>query len=85
MTKKTMTPAGALVGVALVGSLGALGVAQAGENPFAVQPLGPSYVQLAEGQCGEGKCGEGKCGGGPDTEGKCGEGKCGEGKCGGAS
>jgi uncharacterized low-complexity protein len=96
MTKKTITPAAALVGAALVGSLGTLGLAQAAENPFAAQALDAGYMQVAgadtEGKCGEGKCGEGKCGGDKDkgTEGKCGgdkgtEGKCGEGKCGGTS
>jgi uncharacterized low-complexity protein len=94
MTKKTITPAAALVGAALVGSLGAFGAVQAAENPFAAQPLDAGYMQLAgadtEGKCGEGKCGEGKCGGDKGagdkgTEGKCGEGKCGEGKCGGST
>ncbi|WP_296698179.1 low-complexity protein [Thiocapsa sp. UBA6158] len=86
MTKNTITPAAALVGAALVGSLGALGVAQAADNPFSAQPLDAGYMQLA-GADTEGKCGEGKCGGTKDAEGKCGEGKCGadkgtEGKCG---
>lgn len=91
MIKSTLTPAAALVGVALAAPLGGLGLAQAGENPFAVQPLDSGYTQLAqaetEGKCGEGKCGEGKCGSdkGTETEGKCGEGKCGEGKCGGTT
>jgi uncharacterized low-complexity protein len=99
MTKKTITPAAALVGAALVGSLGAFGAVQAAENPFAAQPLDAGYMQIAgadtEGKCGEGKCGgdkgtEGKCGGDKGTEGKCGgdkgtEGKCGEGKCGGST
>jgi uncharacterized low-complexity protein len=97
MTKKTITPAAALVGAALVGSLGTFGLATAADNPFAAQSLDAGYMQLAEadteGKCGEGKCGgdkgtEGKCGGDKGTEGKCGgdkgtEGKCGEGKCGG--
>jgi uncharacterized low-complexity protein len=92
MPKKTMIPA-AIAGVALVGSLAAVNVASAGENPFAAKPLDSGYMQLAgetgEGKCGEGKCGEGKCGEGKGMEGKCGEGKetkegkCGEGKCGG--
>lgn len=89
MTKKTMTPAAAVIGAALVGSLSSINVAQADANPFAAEPISGGYLMLAgEGSCGEGKCGakdgEGKCG-----EGKCGskdgEGKCGEGKCGGAS
>ncbi|HSO83160.1 low-complexity protein [Thiocapsa sp.] len=91
MTKKTITPAAALVGAALVGSLGAFGLAQAADNPFSAQSLDAGYMQLA-GADTEGKCGEGKCGGAKDAEGKCGEakcgadkgteGKCGEGKCG---
>ena len=91
MNEKTITPAAALVGAAIVGSIAAFGVAQAADNPFAAQPLGNGYMQVAgadtEGKCGEGKCGgtkdaEGKCGGAKDAEGKCGEGTCGEGKCG---
>ncbi|WP_373506405.1 low-complexity protein [Thiocapsa sp.] len=86
MTKKTITPAAALVGAALVGSLGTFGLAQAAGNPFAAQSLDAGYLQLAEAGT-EGKCGEGKCGANKDKEGKCGadkekEGKCGEGKCG---
>ncbi|NCC27511.1 MAG: low-complexity protein [Gammaproteobacteria bacterium] len=78
MTKNTITPAAALVGAALVGSLGAFGLAQAADNPFSAQPLDTGYMQLA-GADTEGKCGEGKCGGtkDKDAEGKCGEGKCG--------
>ncbi|AFL76291.1 hypothetical protein [Thiocystis violascens] len=88
-----------LAGAALVGSLATFGLAQAADNPFAVQALDRGYVQLAEsdaeGKCGEGKDAEGKCGEGKSAEGKCGEGegegegdkaaegKCGEGKCGG--
>lgn len=86
MNKKTITPAAALVGAAIVGSLGAVGVAQAAGNPFAAQSLDTGYMLVA-GADTEGKCGEGKCGGAKDAEGKCGEGKCGadkgtEGKCG---
>ncbi|WP_373506511.1 low-complexity protein [Thiocapsa sp.] len=61
MTKKTMTPATALIGAALVGSLGTFGLARAADNPFAAQPLDAGYMQLA-GADTEGKCGEGKCG-----------------------
>lgn len=39
MTQKTITPAVALVGAALVGTLGAFGPAQAAGNPFAAQSL----------------------------------------------
>lgn len=86
MTKKTMTPAAALVGAALVGSLGNVGLAQAAGNPFAAQPLDAGYLQLAEAGT-EGKCGEGKCGADKEKDGKSGadkekEGKCGEGQCG---
>ena len=89
--KTQNTGMNSLVGAALVGSLGAFGLAQAAENPFALQALDSGYVQVAEADT-EGKCGEGKCGG-KDGEGKCGstkdggkdgEGKCGEGKCGGS-
>ncbi len=91
MSKNTMTPAAAVIGAALVGSLSAVNVAHADSNPFAAEQLNSGYLMLA----GEGSCGEGKCGAkdGKDGEGKCGskdgkdgaEGKCGEGKCGGAS
>ena len=87
MSKKTLTPAAAVIGAALVGSLSAVEIASAEENPFGAQQLEGGYLMLAgEGKCGEGKCGEGKCGSKDDGEGKCGaEGKCGEGKCGGTS
>jgi nitrogen fixation/metabolism regulation signal transduction histidine kinase len=39
MTKKTITPAAALVGAALVGSLGAFGLAQAAGNPIPPETL----------------------------------------------
>jgi uncharacterized low-complexity protein len=85
MSKKTLTPAAAIVGAALVGSLSGVGIANAEENPFGASQLDSGYLQLAsedgEGKCGEGKCGddkgEGKCGGDSGGEGKCGEGKCG--------
>jgi uncharacterized low-complexity protein len=76
MTNKTITPAAALVGAALVGSLGAFGLAQAAGNPFAAHSLDAGYMQLAQADT-EGKCGEGKCGADKEKEGKCGEGKCG--------
>lgn len=98
MPKKTITPAAAIVGAALVGSLSAVNIASAADNPFAVKSLDSGYMQLAEAGSdkgtGEGKCGEGKCGSKTEGEGKCGsktegEGKCGsktggEGKCGGS-
>ena len=93
MSKNTMTPAAAVIGAALVGSLSATNLAHAADNPFGAEQLEGGYLMLAEGSCGEGKCGskddgEGKCGNKDDGEGKCGnkddgEGKCGEGKCGG--
>jgi uncharacterized low-complexity protein len=80
MSKKTITPAAAIVGAALVGTLSAVNVANAEQNPFGATQLDSGYMLLA-GAEGEGKCGEGKCGG---EKGE-GEGKCGEGKCGGTS
>jgi uncharacterized low-complexity protein len=86
MSKNTMTPAAAVIGAALVGSLSAVSIAQAETNPFTAEQINGGYLMLAgEGSCGEGKCGSKEEGG----EGKCGskdgEGKCGEGKCGGTS
>lgn len=90
MSKKPITPAAAIVGVALVGGLSAANIANAADNPFGATQLDRGYMLLAgtEGSCGEGKCGgskdgEGQCGSEKGGEGKCGEGKCGEGKCGG--
>jgi uncharacterized low-complexity protein len=96
MPKKIITSAAAIVGAALVGSLTAINVASAAENPFAAKSLDSGYMQLAEAegdkQGGEGEekskgtSGEGK----EQSEGTYGkdmetmEGKCGEGKCGGA-
>jgi uncharacterized low-complexity protein len=85
MVKRNLAPA-AVIGATLVGSLSAVDVANAEQNPFAAEQLESGYLMLAgEGTCGEGKCGEGKCGSKDEGEGKCGEGKCGEGKCGGTS
>ena len=94
MTKQSIKPMAAAVGVAFAASMALAPVAMASTNPFQADQLSSGYnlaSKRAEGKCGEGKCGgdrasdhdkgsEGKCG-----EGKCGEGKCGEGKCGGAS
>ncbi len=71
-------------------SLMAGNIAQAAENPFAMQKVNNAMqVAEAEMKAGEGKCGEGKCGAGKMKEGACSgamdkmkEGKCGEGKCG---
>jgi len=90
-TTKTLTAA---IGVAMVGSLAGIGLANAAENPFGVKSLDSGYMQLAEGKCGGEKKEEasGKCGGEKKEEasGKCGgekkeeaSGKCGGGKCGG--
>ena len=96
MTKKNrIKPIAAVIGAALAGSLSAVNLANAAENPFGATQLQNGYMTLAENDAGgnkemkEGKCGEGKCGGDKKMkEGKCGEGKCGgdkkmkEGKCG---
>ncbi len=90
MSNKTVKPVAAAIGAAFVGSMLAVGSANAGANPFGLSELNGGYAQIAgnmEGKCGgdkaeksaEGKCGAGKCGG----EMKAGEGKCGAGKCGG--
>lgn len=81
MSKKTITPAAAIVGAALVGGLSAVNMANAADNPFALKSLDSGYVQLAGAEPDKGT-GEGKCGSKTGGEGKCGEGKCGEGKCG---
>lgn len=60
MSKKTITPAAAIVGAALVGGLSAADLANAAESPFGATALESGYMLLAE---AEGKCGEGKCGG----------------------
>ena len=97
MTKQSIKPMAAAVGVAFAASMALAPVAMASTNPFQADQLSSGYnlaSKHAEGKCGEGTCGddkvhaEGKCG-----EGKCGgdrasdhdkgsEGKCGEGKCG---
>jgi uncharacterized low-complexity protein len=92
--KNAIKPVAAVVGAALVGTLSAVNIASAAENPFGANAMQGGYMQLASSHGGEkpaeGKCGEGKCGGEKTSaEGKCGEGKCGgekagaEGKCGG--
>ena len=48
MTKKTnLKPVAAVVGAALVGSLAAVGVANAADNPFGASQLDGGYMQLA--------------------------------------
>ncbi len=95
MANKNITPIATIVGAALVGSLSAVELANAAENPFGASSLESGYMVVAEadaeGKCGEGKCGEGmmnddgsKSGGEKEEgEGKCGGEKMeGEGKCG---
>jgi len=92
MSKKMMsTPLTVALGAAFVTSLAGTSVANASENPFAMNQLSSGYVvaDSHEGKCGEKKAEEGKCGASKKAEeGKCGEkrkaheGKCGEGKCG---
>ena len=100
MTKQSIKPMAAAVGVAFAASMALAPAALANQNPFQADQLSSGYnlaSKHVEGKCGgdkaegEGKCGEGKQGEGKCGEGKCGgdkadsEGKCGEGKCGGAS
>lgn len=95
MTKKNcIKPVAAVIGTAFVGSLSAVNVANAADNPFGATRLQSGYMVLASShEGGEGKCGgkmkegETKCGaamkegeGKEMKDGKCGEGKCGEGK-----
>ena len=85
MSKQTgLKPIAAAIGTTFVVSLAASPIANAVENPFAVNELSGGYMVAeheAEGKCGEGKCGgekkEGKKEAGKEAEGKCGEGKCG--------
>ena len=82
MSKQTIKPLSAAVGIAFAATMALSATASAAGNPFQADQLSSGY-NLA-GDRTEGKCGEGKCGGEKaDGEGKCGEGKCGEGKCGG--
>ena len=90
MLKKSIKPVSLAAGLALVGSLASVSVAQADANPFGMSALSSGYMAMSShggDKEGEGKCGEGKCGEDKEGEGKCGEGKCGgdkegEGKCG---
>lgn len=67
------------VGSAFAATLGAVPIASAADNPFAIQSLERGYM-VAQGY-GEKKAGEGKCGGMKAGEGKCGA-KASEGMCG---
>ncbi len=80
------------LGSAVAVSVLAAPLAQAAENPFALQTvtrttlLAQADDKSAEGKCSDGKCGnkmkEGGCNGAMEKsrDGKCGEGKCGAGK-----
>jgi uncharacterized low-complexity protein len=90
MSKQTIKPLSAAVGIAFAATMALSPATSAAGNPFQADQLSSGYDlagNRAEGKCGgekaegEGKCGEGKCGGEKaEGEGKCGEGKCGEGK-----
>jgi uncharacterized low-complexity protein len=77
------------LGSAIAVSLLSMPLANASENPFAIQKANGT-MQLAEADKNmEGKCSDGKCGANKMKEGACSaatgkakEGKCGEGKCG---
>ena len=97
MTKQiNLKPVAAVVGAALVGSLSAVSVANAADNPFGSSQMPSGYMQLASSHEGGEKMKEGSCGGDKEMkEGSCGgdkemkEGSCGgdkemkEGSCGG--
>lgn len=80
------------LGSAVAVSLLAMPLANAAENPFAIQKASSSLQVAEAGKSMEGKCSDGKCGankmkmkeGGCNAapKGKAKEGKCGEGKCG---
>jgi len=90
MSKTTIKPVAAAVGVALAGSLAVANVASASDNPFGAKPLSQGYLHVAEADKAQT---ETKSAGekmGTETK-KAAEGKCGaagkaaaEGKCGGA-
>lgn len=81
-----------LASLALTAAMGTLGIAQAEDNPFAMQDLKGGYQLAAAdegtmaGKAKDSKCGAGKATETKSTEGKCGgdKGKAAEGKCGGA-
>lgn len=91
MTKQSIKPMAAAVGVAFAASMALAPAALANQNPFQADQLSSGYnlaSKHVEGKCGGDKAeGGGKCGEGKQGEGKCGEGKCGgdkadsEGKC----
>lgn len=75
------------IGSAFAAGMAMTPMANAAENPFALQSLDRGYMvadhssdhskMMQEGKCAAGKCGAGKCGGAKAAEAKCGEGKCG--------
>ena len=72
------------IGSAFAVSLIAAPIANAANNPFAMQQLSNGYV-VADAKAKDGKCGEGKCGAKKDAkaaDGKCGDKKAADGKCG---
>jgi uncharacterized low-complexity protein len=71
-------------GAAVATSFAIGSVAQAADNPFAMQKLDAGYQLAQADKKADGKCGEGKCGGAKKAaDDKKKDGKCGEGKCGG--
>lgn len=72
-SKKTVVSAA--IGSAFAAGMAMTPVANAAENPFALQSLDRGYM-VADAHM-QGKCGTGKCGGAKAAEAKCGEGKCG--------
>lgn len=71
MSKQTIKPLSAAVGIAFAATMALSATASAAGNPFQADQLSSGY-NLA-GDRTEGKCGGEKA----DGEGKCGEGKCG--------
>lgn len=86
MSKSTLIASlGSVVAVSLL----SMPLANAGENPFAMQKARSALQMAAAEKSMEGKCSDGKCGANKMKEGACSaaagkakEGKCGEGKCG---
>jgi uncharacterized low-complexity protein len=88
---------GVAVGSAFAAGMAMTTLANAADNPFALQSLQSGYMvadhhggsKAPEAKCGQGKCGGMKKGATPATpadpkaaEAKAGEAKCGQGKCG---
>jgi uncharacterized low-complexity protein len=87
-----LNPSKTTLTLALTAVIGAVGIAHAAGNPFAMQSLSHGYMLAAaddkamDGKCGadKGKAAEGKCGGdkAKADQAKSKDGKCGTGKCG---